>query len=49
MKLYGEELFRVGIILIIAAVAVAAIFISIHLIMSSNLKKQLEREYGKNK
>lgn len=47
--MYGEELIKVGILLIAAAVSSAAVFICVYLIGLSRLKKQLEREYGKNK
>lgn len=46
--MYGEELFRTGLLLIAAAALLAAAGICVYLISSSKLKKQLESEYGKN-
>lgn len=47
MKLYGNELFHFGLKLIIIAAAITIVFLIIHLIRNSALKKQLEKEYGK--
>lgn len=50
MKLYGEELFKAGILLMIVTAAFIAVFACIYMIKLSRLKKQMEREYGsKNK
>lgn len=46
MNLYGKDLFWFGIILMAVVLAAAVIFVCVHLIASSKLKKQLESEYG---
>ena len=46
MKLYGEELLQLGIIILISVLIMSVIFAVIFVIRSSRLKKQLETEYG---
>ena len=46
MNLYGEELLRLGIILMIITVAAAFVFFAGYFIISRKLKKKLEDEYG---
>lgn len=47
MKIYGQELMFLGIVIIIAVLVISAAFFTVYYIGSSKLKKQLEREYGK--
>lgn len=47
MELYGEQLFRYSIGLIIAVMVIAVVFIILYSVKSASLKKQLEKEYGK--
>lgn len=46
MRFYGEELFRLGIILIIITIIAASVFFVNYIMASRRLKKQLEDEYG---
>lgn len=49
MSLYGKDMLAVGIGAVVLILLIAAIALCIHLIRSSRLKKQLEREYGPRK
>lgn len=49
MSLYGKDMLAAGIAVIVLILLIAAIALCIHLIRSSRLKKQLEREYGPGK
>lgn len=46
MELYGDALIEAGIALIAAAAVIAAIFGSVHIVLSKKLNRQLEKEYG---
>lgn len=48
MIFYGKELISLGIILLIAAAVAGILFLSLHLLMSSKVRKALEKEYGSN-
>lgn len=46
MDLYGEELLKTGIILLIILIALVIVFAVCFIISGSKLKKKLENEYG---
>ena len=44
----GNSTFTVGIIILLISFLSAAVFYPIHIFLSKNTNKQLEKEYGKN-
>lgn len=49
MDIYGDKLIDMGIVLLLAAAVLGAVFFGIHAVLSSRLRKILEKEYGKEK
>lgn len=46
MKLYGESMFSLGILIILTAVVAAAIFILINVLCYKRIRKRLAEDYG---